>query len=230
MGAGKGGEVMKIIGAIFLLIVFVSPIYAQDLFDRAEIEFDIDYIDIAGIEIFGNKKSGQVMAVWLKNGDVLTKTLSMSNGKNSYSNDGWQPLHHLSGSDDENLHEVYNYEEGESAPYLNLYDKSTDELIKMARDIINKPEWTYNYKWSNSYSEEIDLCHILDNLKDRNARGSEEVQLTMDVISADLEHGQIREKLYTEKNMLLGFAKGDEELTKQANEFLEENGFNKENY
>jgi len=253
MGAGKGGEIMKIIGAIialllWLFICFVSMSHAQDLFDLAETEFDIDYIDIAGIEIFGNKRTGQVIAVWMKNGDVLTKTLLNSNAKNSddddvsYSyervsdrngadpdggeavGDSWQP----SELDDENLHEVYNYEDNDYRPYPTFLGKSTDELIEMARDIINKPEWTYNYKWSNSYSEELDLCRILDQIKYADAKGEKVVQLTMDIISADLEHGQKPGKLYLEKSKLLIFAEGDEKLIKQANEFLENNGFNKE--
>ena len=59
---------MKIIGAIFLLIVFVSSIYAQGLFDQAEIEFDVDYIDIGNVQILGSKAKGQVMVVWMKSG------------------------------------------------------------------------------------------------------------------------------------------------------------------
>ena len=75
---------------IFIFLFFVSFSRAQDLFDIAKIELDIDYIDIAGIEIFGNEKTGQVIAVWMKNGDVLTKTLSKSNGKDSSSVYDWQ--------------------------------------------------------------------------------------------------------------------------------------------
>ena len=221
---------MKIIGAIFLLFVFVSSIYAQDLFDRAEIEFDIDYIDIAGIEIFGNKKTGQVMAVWMKNGDVLTKTLSKSNAKNSSSDETYPNVNYEGPRDYDQGNEVYNYEDNESPPSLNLYDKSTttNELMALARDIINKPEWTYNYEWSSIYSEEMNLCRIMDSLNYRGEKGTEAVQLAMDVISADLEHGQKPEKLFIEETRLLRFAEGDEELTKQANKFLEENGFNEE--
>ena len=223
---------MKIIGAIialllWLFICFVSMSHAQDLFDLAEIEFDIDYIDIAGIEIFGNKKSGQVMAVWMKNGDVLTKTLSKSNAKNS-SSDETYPNVNYEGPQNYGGNAVYTYEDNDYRPYPTFLGKSTDELIEMARDIINKPEWTYNYKWSNSYSEELDLCRILDQIKYADAKGEKVVQLTMDIISADLEHGQKPGKLYLEKSKLLIFAEGDEKLIKQANEFLENNGFNKD--
>ena len=223
---------MKIIGAIFLLFVFVSSIYAQDLFDQAEIEFDIDYIDISGIEIFGNKKTGQVMAVWMKNGDVLTKTLSKSNAKNSSSDETYPNANYEGPRDYDQGNEVYNYEDDEEIPnklFVETFDKSDDELIAMANDIINSTtEWTYNFRWSTSYKEEMDLSKILNSLYYKNAKGSKFVNIGIDIISSELEHGVEAVSLLSEKRSLLSFAKGDEELTKQANEFLENNGFNKE--
>ena len=68
--------------AVFsILCIFTITSHAQDLFDRAEIEFDIDYIDIDKIKLLGSTRSGFVMAVWMKSGSVLTKTLSKSNKK-----------------------------------------------------------------------------------------------------------------------------------------------------
>ena len=208
---------MTIIGAIFLLIVFVLPIYAQDLFNRAEIEFDIDYIDIDKVKVLGGPNKGQVMAVWMKNGSVLTKTLS--NSKIKYNDD----------SDDDSFNEVYNYEDGESAPYLKLDGKSTDEIIAMAYEIINKLEWTYNYKWSETHSEELNLTHIMSRLQTNKAKGPRLVRLGVDIITADLEHGQEARKLYIESRYLKEFAEGDEQLTKEVNDFLTEKGFNKGN-
>jgi len=85
LGAGKGGEMKKVYIVVFinitilLLWLFVSFSHAQDLFDRAEIEFDIDYIDIDKVKVIGGTINGQVMVVWMKSGSVLTKTLSKSN-------------------------------------------------------------------------------------------------------------------------------------------------------
>ena len=227
---------MKIIGAIialllWLFICFVSMSHAQDLFDLAEIEFDIDYIDIAGIEIFGNKKSGQVMAVWMKNGDVLTKTLSKSNAKNS-SSDETYPNVNYEGPRNYGGNAVYTYEDDEEIPnklFVETFDKSDDELIIMANNIINSTtEWIYNFRWSTVYKEEMDLSKILNSLRYKDPKGSKFVNIGIDVISSELEHGVKVVSLLSEKISLLSFAEGDEELTKQANEFLENNGFNKE--
>jgi len=221
MGTGKGGEVMKISSVfimsviyifIFLFFVFISFSRAQDLFDRAEIEFDIDYIDIAGIEIFGNKKTGQVMAVWMKNGDVLTKTLSKSNAENDSSVYDWQ-----SGDT------VYQYRglnlNKDKIPIEELRKESTEELVSRATDLINS-EWDDHTTFR--------LFDVVFALKLNDNRGPEFVQLTMDVIKANLKYENRPRRLLAERDMMLGFAKGDEELTKQANEFLENNGFNKE--
>ena len=214
---------MKLIGAIFLFIVFVSPIYAQGLFDQAEIEFNVDYIDIGNVQILGSKAKGQVMVVWMKSGSVLTKTLS--NSKIKYSDDDYS----YDRNQESSFHEVYNYEGNESAPLLKLNGKSTDEIIVMAYEIINKPEWTYNYKWSQSYAEEVDLNQIMGHFDRNNIKGPELVRLGMDIITADLEHGQVRGALLHEKRKLEEFAEGDEQLTQTINDFLEEKGFNKEN-
>ena len=214
---------MKLIGAIFLLIVFASMTYAQDLFDRAEIEFDIDYIDIDKVKILGGTIKGQVMAVWMKSGSVLTKTLSKSNSKVEFDNS-------YDDNETDEGNAIYNYQNTKDSPVLELDGKSDAEIIAMANDIINKPEWTYNYKWSTVYAEEIDLSFILGYLYyTKEVKGAECVRLAMDVIAADIEHGQKPNILYTEQRRLKGFAEGDEQLTKMANDFLEENGFNKEN-
>ena len=215
---------MKIIGAIFLFIVFVSPIYAQGLFDQAEIEFDVDYIDIDNVQILGSKAKGRVMVVWMKSGSVLTKTLS--NSKIKYSDDD-SDISYSYGLPGNN--EVYNYESEENAPIPEIDGKSTDEIIAIAYEIINKPEWTYNYKLSKTYSEELDLNYIMGRLQTNKAKGPELVRLGMDIITADLEHGQEAKKLFLEKRNLESFAKGDEQLTQTVNDFLEEKGFNKEN-
>ena len=214
---------MKLIGAVFLLIVFVLPVHAQDLFDRAEIEFDIDYIDIDKVKVMGGTKKGQVMAVWMKSGSVLTKTLSKSKIKYNDSNNN---SYSYSYSDGDN--EVYNYESDESVPQLKLKEMSTDEIITMANEIINKSEWTYNYKFSTSFAEELNLCSIISHFGFAGKKGAEYVQLTMDIITAEIEHGQRASRLLLEKSNLLDFAEGDDQLTKMANDFLEENGFNKE--
>ena len=197
---------------IFLFFVFISFSRAQDLFDRAEIEFDIDYIDIAGIEIFGNKKTGQVMAVWMKNGDVLTKTLSKSNAENDSSVYDWQ-----SGDT------VYQYRglnlNKDKIPIEELRKESTEELVSRATDLINS-EWDDHTTFR--------LFDVVFALKLNDNRGPEFVQLTMDVIKANLKYENRPRRLLAERDMMLGFAKGDEELTKQAKEFLENNGFNKE--
>ena len=226
---------MKLIGAIvayiFLLLVFISLFFvsfshAQDLFDRAEIEFDIDYIDIDKVKLLGGKSKGQVIAVWMKSGSVLTKTLSKSNIKFNDRED----REFDNGRIEDDLHSVYNHEDVKSPDYFTTIGKTPDQLIEMANGIISSTsEWTYNYKWSTSTKEELSLSNILKTLRyTHNVKGPVFVKLAMDVISADLAHGVSREKLHPEKGNLLDFAEGDEELTKQVNDFLEENGFNKE--
>ena len=210
---------MKIIGAIFLFIVFISPIYAQDLFDQAEIEFDVDYIDIDNVQILGSKNKGQVMVAWLKNGSVLTKTLS--NSKIKYSDNDYS----YDRNQESSFHEVYNFKDNEAVPLLELKGKSIDEIIAMAYEIINKLEWTYNYKWSETHSEELNLTHIMGRLQTNKAKGPELVRLGVDIITADLEHGQEARKLWIEARYLKEFAEGDEQLTKEVNDFLKGNGF-----
>ena len=223
LGAGQGGEMMKLIGAFFLLIVFISPIYAQDLFDQAEIEFDVDYIDIDKIKLLGSKNKGQVIAVWMKSGSVLTKTLSNSKIKYSVADDNRDDVSYA-----EPNHEVYNIHDNQNAPLPELDGKSVDEIIAMAYEIINKPEWTYNYRWSESYSEELDLNYIMGRFDMNDRKGPELVKLGMDIITADLSHGQKVKKLYLESSRLKEFAKGDDQLTQTVNDFLKENGFNEE--
>ena len=208
---------MKLIGVIFLLLVFISFSHAQDLFDQAEIEFDIDYIDIDKVKVLGGPNKGQVMAVWIKNGSVLTKTLS--NSKIKYSDDDYS----YDRNQESSFHEVYNFKDNEAVPLLELKGKSIDEIIAMAYEIINKLEWTYNYKWSETHSEELNLTHIMGRLQlDHQAKGPRLVRLGMDIITADLEHGQEARKLDIEARYLKEFAKGDEQLTKEVNDFLTE--------
>ena len=211
-----------IVVIVCLFISFVA--YAQDLFDQAEIEFDVDYIDIGNVQILGSKARGQVMVVWMKSGSVLTKTLSNSKIKYSDDDDISYSSNGLAATN-----EVYNFEDNENPPVPELGGRSVDEIIAMAYEIINKPEWTYNYKWSETYSEELDLTYIMDHFSRNNEKGPELVKLGMDIITADLKRGQKVEKLYTEKSCLKSFAEGDEQLTQTVNDFLEENGFNKEN-
>ena len=230
LGAGKRGEIMKLIGTIAIIALFlwlfVNFTHAQDLFDRAEIEFDIDYIDIDKVKLLGSKSKGQVMAIWMKSGSVLTKTLLKSKIKNNNSNDSgyFYPGY--------GENEVYTYEDDEEIPhnlFVTTLDKSDDELIVMANDIINSTtKWTHNFRWSTSYKEEMDLSKILNALYYKDSKGSKFVNIGIDIISSELEHGVEAVSLLSEKRSLLSFAKGDEELTKQANEFLENNGFNKE--
>jgi len=212
---------MKLIGAVFLLIVFISFSYAQDLFDQAEIEFNIDYIDIDKVKVLGSKNKGQIIAVWMKSGSVLTKTLSKSKGGATY---GYGRATYNDGGN-----EVYNYESNEDVVALDLKNKSADELIIIANDIIASPDLTYNYKWSTTYSEELNLLKILEKLdREHNAREAKFVQLAMGIITANLGHGVENRKLYPERMYLEDFAKGDEQLTELANDFLKENGFNEE--
>ena len=110
-----------------------------------------------------------------------------------------------------------------------LVGKSTDEIIAMADEIINKPEWTYNYKWSSDYSEELTLVQMMRHLSDKDEKGPELVRLGMDIITADLEHGQEVNKVFSEARYLKKFPEGDEQLTQTVNDFLEEKRFNKEN-
>jgi len=215
---------LLLIAVILILCMFMATSHAQDLFDQAEIEFDIDYIDIDKVKVIGGTINGQVMAVWMKSGSVLTKTLSKLNSKFGDNDD----REFDDGRD--NLHSIYNYQDDESPDYLVSVGKSPDQLIVIANDIINSTsEWTYDYKWSTSHKEELDLLNILGKLRYiHNVKGPVSVKLAMDVITADLAHGTSRKKLYPEKENLLSFAQGDEQLTKMANDFLEENGFNEE--
>ena len=184
---------MKFIGAVFLFFIFVLSIHAQDLFDQAEIEFDVDYIDIDNVQILGDKNKGRVMVVWMKSGSVLTKTLLKSNIRDTqYAN----------------LETSYNIVELKKQP--------KEELISMAYDLINS-------HWHDKTT--FRLFDIIFALELANNKGFEFVELTIDVIKANLEYGSIPTKLFAEQRMLLDFAKGDEQLTEMANIFLEENGF-----
>jgi len=212
---------MKIIGAIFLLIVFVSPIYAQDLFDRAEIEFNIDYIDIDKVKLLGSKNKGKVMAVWMKSGSVLTKTLSKSSAEYGDSGDQWQGLRRG------------DLLEGQSPPYPgaekeNIWEMSTDELRVKANTILSSEWVNKNDMLGSGYTEEVDLLKILTCLKHKENKGPEFVGLAMDIIAADLKRGSNVRALSGERIALEYFAANNDILTKMANDFLEENGFNKE--
>ena len=195
---------MKIIGAIFLLIVFVSPIYAQGLFDQAEIEFDVDYIDIGNVQILGNENKGRVMAVWLKNGNVLTKTLS--NSKIKY-------LEIITDN-------PVIYSDSNRLPMSELENMSNEELISRIYDLLNE-EWVNETTYL--------LFDTVLVLKFKNAKGTEYVQLTIDIINYNLEHGLSPNKLRAEETALKSFAEGDDELEKIVNDFLTEKGFNKGN-
>jgi len=205
---------MKLIGAIFLLIVFVSPIYAQDLFDRAEIEFDIDYIDIDKVKVIGGTINGQVMEVWMKSGSVLTKTLSKSNSEEGNYYTSSPP----GGSYGYSM-EHYGNEPYDKPNISDLRKRSKEELILRANDIING-EWHARTTF--------ELFDVIFALKLNDNKGSDFVQLTMDVIKANLKYENRPRRLLAERDMMLQFAEGDEQLTKMANDFLEENGFNKE--
>ena len=210
LGAGKGGEIMKLIGAIFLFIVFVSPIYAQGLFDQAEIEFNVDYIDIGNVQILGSKAKGQVMVVWMKSGSVLTKTLSNSKIKYSDRED-----REFDNGGDYTFTPESVYTE-DRVQIEELRKKPVEELILRASDLING-EWGDHTTFR--------LFDVIFALKLEGNRGSEFVQLTMDVIKANLKYENRPRRLLAEKDMMLQFAEGDEQLTKDVNNFLKENGF-----
>ena len=193
---------MKFIGAVFLFFIFVLSIHAQDLFDQAEIEFDVDYIDIDNVQILGDKNKGRVMVVWMKSGSVLTKTLLKSNIRDTQYT---------------NLETSYNNPEGK-VPIEELEKQPKKELISMAYDLINS-------HWHDKTT--FRLFDIIFALELTNNKGFEFVELTIDVIKANLEYGLTPTKLFAERIMLLNFAKGDEQLTEMANIFLEENGFKK---
>jgi len=214
LGAGKGGEMMKLIGVFFLLIIFISPIYAQDLFDQAEIEFDVDYIDIDKVKLLGSKNKGQVIAVWMKSGSVLTKTLSKS--KIKYSNredrEDREDREFDNGGYPGN---IINYEK----PLISeLREKSDEELVSKIYNLLDE-------EWINQRTTYL-LFDVEFALKLNGGRNSEYVQLAMDIINYNLEHGMNIRQLQGEKDMLKQFAEEDEQLTKMANDFLEEKGFN----
>jgi hypothetical protein len=227
LGTGKGGEMMKLMGAIFLFFVFVSSVYAQNLFDQAEIEFDIDYIDIDKVKILGSKNKGQVMAVWLKTGDVLTKTLS--NSKIKYSddnNDSWHTPGQQVDSGRLDLRE-FHYPKPisdtiESKPSnAELKAKSDEELVSRIHNLLNG-EWNQQTTFL--------LFDIIFVLQSKDRKGSEYVQLTIDIINHSLENGMTNRELQAEKHILIIFAEGDIQLVKTVNNFLEEKGFKKEEY
>ena len=197
---------------VVIVCLFISPVaYAQDLFDQAEIEFDVDYIDIDNVQILGSKTKGQVMVVWMKSGSVLTKTLS--NSKIKYSDDDSDISYSYRGIEENNI-----------------WDMSTEELRGEANRILSS-EWTNrNGRLGSGYNEEMDLLKILTCLKYEQNKGSLEfVGLAMDIIVADMEYGARVGTMNGERSALEYFAEGDEQLTKIVNDFLTEKGFNKEN-
>ena len=223
MGTGKGGEVMKISSVfimsviyifIFLFFVFISFSRAQDLFDRAEIEFDIDYIDIDKVKVIGGTINGQVMAVWMKSGSVLTKTLSSSKIKYNDDSDISFSYRGISDNDSESKFTK------NRIPIEELRKKSVEELISITNDLING-EWGDHTTFR--------LFDVIFALKLEGNRGPEMVKLTMDVINANLKYENRPRRLLAERDMMLQFAEGDEQLTQTVNDFLEEKGFNKEN-
>ena len=204
--------IMALLLIIVCIFIFVAPkSHAQDLFDRAEIEFNIDYIDIDKVKILGGTVKGQVMAMWMKSGSVLTKTLSKPNVEYEFREDR---EFDNGGSYAFTPESVF---AKDRIPIQELRKESTGELASRINDLINS-EWYDDYI---TYR----LFDILFALKLNEHRGSEFVQLTMDVINTNLKNGMKPRKLVAEKSMLLTFAKGDEQLTKMANYFLEENGF-----
>ena len=217
---------------VLLCLLFSSLSHGQqDLFEQAEIVFDIDYIDIDRIQIFGNKSKGQVMAVWLKSGSVLTKTLLKSNSKNEYNSSPAWPGADFAGHEqlDDYGDEVYpeegenSFDYGSDPDRRNYYQTlSTEELITSANDIISRPEWIIEQGHTH---EEVDLMMILMCLKRKNDKGPKFVTLAKDVITTDLEHEIPIHRLRIEASYLMGFAEGDEELTKDVKTFLDNNGF-----
>ena len=204
--------IMALLLIIVCLFIFVAPkSHAQDLFDRVEIEFDIDYIDIDKVKMLGSKNKGRVIAVWMKSGSVLTKTLSKSNVEYEYR------------EFDSGVNYAFTPESvfaKDRIPIQELRKESTGELASRINDLINS-EWYDHITYR--------LFDILFALKLNEHRGSEFVQIVMDVINTNLKNEMKPRKLLAERDILLAFAEGDEQLTKMANDFLEENGFNKEN-
>ena len=145
------------------------------------------------------------MAVWMKSGSVLTKTLLKS--KMEYDGNS-----HYEFTPESVLNE-------HRIPIEDLRKESAEELALRANDIING-EWDARTTF--------ELFDVIFALKLEGNRGSEFVQLTMDVIKANLKYdGYHPRRLLSEMDMMLQFAEGDEQLTKMAKDFLEENGFNK---
>jgi len=200
------------------ICLFILPIaYAQDLFDRAEIEFDIDYIDIDNVQILGGTRSGFVMVAWMKSGSVLTKTLSKSNVEYEFSEDrefdnggDYSPHHSIRAYDEES---VFTYDK-DKISIEDLRKESEEELVSRAYHLINC-EWDDHITYR--------LFDVIFALKLNGYRGSEMVQLSMDVIKANLEYTNEPRRLLSERDMMLQFAEDDEQLTKMANDFLEEN-------
>ena len=208
--------IMALLLIIVCIFIFVAPkSHAQDLFDRAEIEFDIDYIDIDKVKILGSKNKGKIIAVWMKSGSVLTKTLSKSK---------------IKFSDDREFDNGEDYNERtEERDESNIWNMTTDELIVEANRILSSQWINKSDALGSGYHEEMDLLKILHYLKLSNNKGPEFVRLAMDIIAADLKRGSKIGTMSGELDALEYFAEGDEQLTKMANDFLEENGFNKEN-
>ena len=214
--------VIVIVGVLFNIWLFVFISHAQDLFDRAEIEFDIDYIDIDKVEMLGGTINGQVMAVWMKSGSVLTKTLSKSNIEFSDDRefDNGEDYAFTSESVFNKrripIESVFNKHR---IPIEELRKKPGEELVSRVGDLING-------EWSGHTTYRI--FDMMFALKLKDYKGVQFVQLTMDVIKANLKYYNRPQSLLAERDMLLQFAEKDEQLTKMANDFLEENGFNKE--
>ena len=127
---------------VFLSIMLIAKLsFGQDLLDEASEIFNVDIMSIDKVLKLGSSKKGIVIAMWLKNGNVMTKTLKKTKQKESYAGDsvrqwnetvdGWQARNPLVQSE----YDRGNYPDS-------LTEERINEDISRLEEVINKSEWT----------------------------------------------------------------------------------------
>ena len=146
---------------VFLSIMLIAKLsFGQDLLDEASEIFNVNIMSIDKVLKLGSSKKGIVIAMWLKNGNVMTKTLKKTkqnyDGDDSarqWNEDGWQS----------------EYDRGNPAYRSSYSDSLTEERINedisRLEEVINKSEWTQR-PGSVYFKEEAESLSVLIHFAD----------------------------------------------------------------
>ena len=140
---------------IFLFIMLIAKLsFGQDLLNQASEIFNVNIMSIDKVLKLGSSKKGIVIAMWLKNGNVMTKTLKKTKQKESYNGDSarqWNgalgeydrgnPAYRSSYSDsltEESINEDIQNSENIWIAYYQMLSKKHGIIIQNEKDVYRK--------------------------------------------------------------------------------------------